>query len=106
MEIKEKYLPIGTVVLLKDGSKKAMIIGFCPVTKNGESFDYSACMFPEGVLNNEKSILFNHENIEMVFFEGYQDEEEQKFARILKEAAEKAKQETAEKSDSEFIEMN
>ncbi|HIR49231.1 MAG TPA: DUF4176 domain-containing protein, partial [Candidatus Faecimonas gallistercoris] len=25
----EKYLPIGTVVMLKGGKKRAMIIGFC-----------------------------------------------------------------------------
>ena len=31
--MKEKYLPIGTVVTLNGGTKKVMIIGYCPPCK-------------------------------------------------------------------------
>ena len=30
-EIGEKYLPIGTVVMLKGGTKRVMISGFCAI---------------------------------------------------------------------------
>ena len=29
--MKEKYLPIGTVVTLQNAKKRIMIIGYCPV---------------------------------------------------------------------------
>ena len=32
--MKEKFLPIGTVVLLKNGTKKIMITGYLPVSKD------------------------------------------------------------------------
>ena len=28
----EKYLPVGTVVLLKGGKKRAMVTGFCSIS--------------------------------------------------------------------------
>ena len=41
----EKYLPIGTVVMLKGGKKRAMIIGFCSIPQEDQSkmYDYSGC---------------------------------------------------------------
>ena len=30
-QIREKYLPVGTVVLLKNGTKRVMINGFCAI---------------------------------------------------------------------------
>ena len=35
-EIKEKYLPIGTVVMLKGGTKRLMITGLCVVQQNNK----------------------------------------------------------------------
>ena len=29
----KKYLPIGTVVMIKCGSKRVMITGFCPIAE-------------------------------------------------------------------------
>ena len=47
-EIGEKYLPIGTVVMLKGGTKRVMISGFCAI--DGENvknmYDYSGCVYP------------------------------------------------------------
>ena len=34
--MEEKFLPIGTVVLLKNGTKRLMITGFCAVEKEKE----------------------------------------------------------------------
>lgn len=81
----EKYLPIGTVVMLKGGSKRVMITGFCSMAAEDEAvmFDYSGCMYPEGFLSSDQTALFNHEQIERVYHLGLVDEEEQKFKSTL-----------------------
>lgn len=38
-------------------------------------FDYSACLYPEGVIDSKKTLLFNHEQIEKIHFEGNNDAE-------------------------------
>ena len=65
--IKEKFLPIGTVVMLKGGTKRVMIIGFC--VTNGEDkevYDYSGCLYPEGLLSSNEICMFNHDLIDTV----------------------------------------
>lgn len=84
MEIGDKFLPVGSVVLLKGGSKRVMIIGFCPVTSEKKSYDYTACLYPEGVINPNESLLFNHEDIERVFALGYKDNDFDVFMEKLK----------------------
>ena len=76
-----KYLPIGTVVLLKGATKRAMITGFCSVdTENKEKmWDYAGCMFPEGFLSSDQTCLFDHEQIETIDHMGLIDSEEKKF---------------------------
>lgn len=74
--MKEKYLPIGTVVTLKNATKKLMIIGYCPVEKtNNQMYDYSACLYPEGVIDSNKMLLFNHDQVATIHFEGYTSNE-------------------------------
>ena len=80
-------LPLGTVVLLKNGKKKVMITGYYCMGQESEGkvFDYSGCMYPEGVINSEKTLMFNHENIDKVFYVGYTDSESEEFSEHLKE---------------------
>lgn len=72
-----KYLPIGTVVLLKGGTKKVMINGFCAVTeaKKDKVFDYRGCPFPEGVLESSGVALFDHDQIKEICHMGYKNDE-------------------------------
>ena len=79
--MREKYLPIGTVVLLKGGTKRAMITGFCSVAQENKEkiYDYSGCVYPEGYLSSNQVCLFDHDQIEKIFFVGYEDEEEKEF---------------------------
>jgi hypothetical protein len=84
MIIMKEYLPIGSVVLLKEGKKKLMIYGRKQMqTSNGQMWDYIACMYPEGNINEDYMFLFNHEDIEKVVYRGYSDVEEEKFLKIL-----------------------
>lgn len=75
--MKEKYLPIGTVVLLKGGSKKVMITGFCSVADNNKNktYDYRGCPFPEGVLETNGVALFDHSQIKEICHIGYENPE-------------------------------
>ncbi len=87
----EKYLPIGTVVMLKGGSKRAMIIGFCvtPDEDKTKIYDYTGCLYPEGMLSSNQSLLFNHDQIEKVDYVGLIDEEETNFKKKLSEVISK-----------------
>lgn len=78
------YLPIGSVVLLKNGKKRVMVYGR-KVKANGEEkvYDYLGCLYPEGALNSQNVILFNHDQIQMVYFIGFQDLEEIAFRQML-----------------------
>ena len=83
----EKYLPIGSVVMLKNGTKRLMITGFGIQPSDDESkiYDYCGCLFPEGVLDTEEVAVFNHEQIDKVYCIGFKDEEQEKFMQELKE---------------------
>ena len=83
--MREKYLPIGSVVLLKGGKKRAMITGFCSVAQENQEkiYDYSGCVYPEGYLSSNQVCLFDHEQIEQIYFVGYEDEEEAIFKEKL-----------------------
>lgn len=94
-EIGEKFLPIGTVVMLKNGTKRVMITGFCAVENNGnlKMWDYSGCMYPEGFLSSDETCLFDHNQIEKVYHLGLaEDEEEKEFKEKLKELIEQTKE--------------
>lgn len=88
-KIEEKFLPIGTVVMLKGGTKRVMISGFCAIDgqNSGENkmWDYSGCLYPEGFLSSTQTCLFDHSQIEKIYHYGLIDEEEEEFKSQLKE---------------------
>lgn len=73
-------LPIGSVVLLKGGDKRIMVCGRIQA-RSGENtiYDYSACYYPEGILDPKQMFFFNRDSIEKVYFIGFQDPEELAF---------------------------
>lgn len=84
------FLPIGSVVLLKNAEKKLMICGRVQIQESdGQLFDYSACLYPEGMLSPDRIYLFNHEDIVRVYSMGLQDEEELAFRERIVEALQK-----------------
>ena len=84
----EKYLPMGTIVMLKGGAKKVMITGFCLQTNENEIFDYTGCLYPEGYTSSNRILLFNHSEIEKVYSIGYSDDDDKKFKESLKKELE------------------
>ena len=95
--MKEKYLPIGTVVLLKGGRKRAMITGFCSVAQENQEkiYDYSGCVYPEGYLSSNQVCLFDHDQIDKIFFLGYEDDEEKAFKDKLNKIVASIEEENA-----------
>ena len=83
----EKYLPLGTVVLLKDAEHRIMIIGYCPSDPNlSNMFDYMGTFYPEGVISTDKLLVFNHNQIDKIYFNGYLDDEAKEFQIKMKDA--------------------
>lgn len=71
-----KYLPIGSVVLLKNAKKRLMIIGLFQKVNDGDKiYDYTSCVYPVGMYDSNKLISFNHDDIEIVYAYGFMDDE-------------------------------
>lgn len=82
----KKYLPLGSIVLLKNGKKRVMITGFCLLTPDkNKVYDYAGCIYPEGMLSSTRTFLFDHDQIQEIYFLGFQDEEEKEFKQKLNE---------------------
>lgn len=103
--MKERFLPIGTVVLLKGGQKEVMITSYCifPTNvqiKNGEEitpdkkmYEYGGCIYPEGILDSNTACAFNHEQIEKVCHMGYETDIQKELSKALNAGYEKIKEE-------------
>jgi len=84
-------LPLGSVVKIVGLDRKFMIVRyFYKVSKEitlfngnkaepGEVFDYVCVLWPDGDVNPDKKILFNHETIDYVQFYGYVNDESIEF---------------------------
>jgi hypothetical protein len=80
----KEYLPIGSIVLLENGEKKIMIYGRKQqAVATNEEYDYVACLYPEGNINEDFTYLFNHSDIREVIFTGFTDEDENTFLEQL-----------------------
>ena len=79
-------LPIGSVVTLKEGTKKLMIMGRLQQNmKTKKLYDYAGCLWPEGYMDKEHCYVFDHEDIDCLFYIGLQDIEEFNFRFELDE---------------------
>ena len=89
--MKERFLPIGTVVMLENGEKEVMITSYCVFSKaqymdeniENDMFEYGGCVYPEGILDTDVSIVFNHDKIKEVLFMGYETEQQKQFSDAL-----------------------
>lgn len=93
--MKEKFLPIGSVVMLKNGKKAVMITSYCVVptgtqiegnketTPKQIMYDYGACAYPEGILDSSVSYAFNHDKIDKILYVGYETKEQKEFSDML-----------------------
>ena len=85
-----KYLPIGTVCLLKGGTKRVMIVGFGirPDDNPDIMYDYLGCLFPEGIISLKQNMVFNHDQIQTIVAKGFADDETAAFnSKLISEVA-------------------
>ena len=77
-------------MLLKDGEKRLMICGVLQqeAGNSDATYDYMGLFYPEGHIGDEFQYLFNHADIENVYFRGYEDEEREDFISKLEETFE------------------
>ena len=80
-----EWLPLGSVVTLKEGSKKLMTVG--RIQRGGDDIlhDYAGVLWPEGMIRSDRLYLFNHVDIDLLWYVGMQDQEEFGFRRVLEE---------------------
>lgn len=85
MDIKG-LLPIGSVVLLNNGTKRLMIFGVKQTDSNTNiEYDYIGVLYPEGNMGEAGQFLFNNEDINHIDFTGFEDEERTKFINNLEQ---------------------
>lgn len=84
MKVKD-LLPIGSIVLLKNGQKRLMITGVMQSEAGGDgtNYDYLGVLYPEGHIGPDFSYMFNHEDIDQIVFRGFEDDERQEFLNRL-----------------------
>ena len=81
------FLPLGSIVLLKGGIRKVMIIARgLNVTRddNVYFFDYGGVLYPDG-LTGDQMVYFDHDGIVKVYFHGYADDENDVVVTALNE---------------------
>ena len=82
----EKFLPIGSVVVLNSSNKTLMITGYLVSPGVGQRvYDYMACLYPEGVISTKGNIAFNHCDIKAIYAIGYSDDAQKKLVQKIKE---------------------
>ncbi len=104
MENKQRFLPIGSVVMLRGGTKEVMITSYCifPTNvqiKDGQAvkperkmYEYGGCIYPEGILDSNVSCAFNHDQIVEVLHVGYQTDKQVQLSDVLNNGYEKYKE--------------
>lgn len=79
----QELLAIGSVVLLKEATKKLMIIGLKP-QYDGKGYDYLGVLYPEGYLGSgQANYVFNQEDINDIVFRGYRNPEYEQFMKRM-----------------------
>ena len=78
----KKYMPIGSIVKIKESFKNYMIIGFNHEMKE-ELYDYISCEYPYGVDGEHGTFVFNHNQIDKVLHIGFVNNQEKSFKAEL-----------------------
>ncbi len=91
------FLPIGSVVRLKDSTADVMIAGYLPIRSADSKYvwDYSGFKYPMGYVDNDEIYCFNHDQIEEIQALGYQDKEQFAFFEELDMMAEEIRLEAS-----------
>lgn len=87
----KEYLPVGSVVLLEGAKDKLMIIGRVAAPNGGTKiYDYAGCPYPGGLAGLDQLFFFDSEQIERLYFVGFQDAEGLQLQEYLSQLGELA----------------
>ena len=79
-------MPLGSVVFLNGSDRMFQIIGQVQAdAASMEIYDYAAVTFPEGYLDEDHLVMFQHEDIDRICAIGHLDENTWKTLEILKQ---------------------
>ena len=81
----KNWLPLGTTVLLKNGTQPIKIVGRYQQNSEGKVFDYSGVLNPQGFEDSQSMYLFDAEKIDQVLFKAHVTEFEKEFITRLEE---------------------
>lgn len=82
----QEMLPLGSIVTLHEGTKKVMICGRIQEdVKTGVLYDYCSCYYPEGILSPTELFMFQHEDIDKIYYVGLQDSDEFEFRSFIEQ---------------------
>lgn len=88
--LKEKTLPLGSVVTIDKKKEPIMIIGYLGVTKDNHYSDYVGVNVYHGYVN--RNYMFSQDNITNVLFMGYKDKRTDDFLNNLTEVKKELKE--------------
>ena len=82
-----KYYPIGTIIVLKEGTWPLMIYARKQKTtkKSDEIYDYVGCLYPQGYIDNNYIVFFQHEDVDTVLYTGMSSVAEVETEKLLHE---------------------
>ena len=82
--MKNKLLPIGSIVSLYKNNTKLMIVGYLQKTPDDNKvWDYSACVYPNGFISPNRMVVFDNIQVERTYYIGYMNLENIEFLKEL-----------------------
>lgn len=80
-----KYCPIGTVVVLKNGTWPLMIYGRQQITKKNPDilYNYVGCLYPQGYIDKDYIVFFQHNDIDKILHKGMASSAETDMEKLL-----------------------
>jgi len=84
-----EYLPLGSVVLLRNSTKPLMIFGRLLDGVDGATHDYVACTYPEGFYDEDEVYVFAHEAVTGLLHRGFVDDEEKAIQQLFQQHKER-----------------
>ncbi len=80
-----KFLPLGSVVVLRGGTQPLMIVSWATgqvVDGKEYYFDYAGVMYPQGLVSDQLA-FFQNSGIEKVLFTGYKTLESEQYDEAI-----------------------
>lgn len=79
------FYPIGTVVVLKEGTWPLMIYARKQMAKRNSNtiYDYVGCLYPQGYVDNDYTVFFQHKDIDKVLHYGMKSKPEEEMEKLL-----------------------